>query len=124
MDEFRATFDELSQEYEEQARRVREAYGRLGELEATARSADEMVTVKVGPRGKVLSIELNPRVYRRLAPSELAQTIMEQIDRAAACVADRTRDLMAPLLPDGVPYEKILGDDMDIDAFLPRPRAL
>ncbi|GAT67602.1 DNA-binding protein [Planomonospora sphaerica] len=120
MDEFRAAMDGLAAEYDRQAERLREVYGRLGELSATACSRDRMVTVTVGPRGRVQKIEFDPRVYRRLSPSELAQTIMEQIDAATAEVAEGTRELMAPFVPEGLPYEEVFGEGVDLASFLPR----
>ncbi|GAA2664821.1 hypothetical protein GCM10010412_040590 [Nonomuraea recticatena] len=123
LDEFSATLNELTEEYERHARLVKDAYGKLNELEATVRSGDEMVTVTVGARGQVKAIELDARVYRRLPPSELARTITEQLNRAAAIVADRSKELISPLMPDGVPYEELFGEGVDLDSLLPGPGA-
>ncbi|MCG5220727.1 YbaB/EbfC family nucleoid-associated protein [Streptosporangium sp. KLBMP 9127] len=120
-DDFDLTLDELTKEYERQWRQVREASGRLSEIEITAQSDDEMVTVKVGPRGQVRSIELNPRIYRRLSPSELSHTIMAQITRAAAMAAERYEELMGPLTPDDVPYAELFGEGADLGSLLPAP---
>ncbi|MGV9303783.1 MULTISPECIES: YbaB/EbfC family nucleoid-associated protein [unclassified Nonomuraea] len=121
MDEFSATLSELTEEYERQARRIKEAYAELNKVEVSVQSDDEMVTVTVGPRGQVRRIELNPRVYRRLSPTELANAITEQITRATAAVADRSRELVGPLLPEGLPYEEIFGEGADLDSLLPYP---
>ncbi|MET7460772.1 YbaB/EbfC family nucleoid-associated protein [Nonomuraea sp. NPDC005501] len=118
---FQLMLDELTAEYERQLRRVRDAYGRLAELEATARSGDGMVTVKVGPRGKVRAIELNPRVYRKLSPSELSHEIMTQIERATASVTASSQELMGPLVPDDVPVEELLGEGAVLAYHPPRP---
>ncbi|WP_329086217.1 MULTISPECIES: YbaB/EbfC family nucleoid-associated protein [unclassified Streptosporangium] len=112
--------DELTAEYEQQARRVKDAYGTLADLEVTARSDDGMVTVKAGPRGEVRAIELNPRVYRKLSPAELSHAIMTQIDRATAAVAARTKELMGPLVPDDVPVEELLGKGAVLEPFVSR----
>lgn len=120
-DSFRATIHELAAEYNRQVQLTRDVYAKLNELRATATSGDGMVSVTVGPRGQVRAIKLNPRVYRRLSPSELAAAIMAQIGRASAQVAERTKELMAPLMPEGLPYEEIFGQGVDLDAFLPAP---
>ncbi|NRQ40802.1 YbaB/EbfC family nucleoid-associated protein [Nonomuraea sp. NN258] len=118
-DVFRATIEELAGEYNRQIDRVREAYGKLNELETTVRSGDGMIGVTMGPRGQVRAIELNPRVYQRLSPSELAEAITEQIHRGAALVTERTKELVGPLMPDGLPYEELFGEDVRLDSFLP-----
>ncbi|MEW9553849.1 YbaB/EbfC family nucleoid-associated protein [Nonomuraea sp. NPDC050783] len=120
-DEFRLTIEALAKEYNQQAVRLREAYGKLSELTVTAESRDHMVSVTVGPRGQVQSIKLDPRVYRKLSPSQLARTIMEQIGAATAQVADRTKELMAPFVPEGLPLEDVFGEGASIESFLPQP---
>ncbi|MGV9772977.1 YbaB/EbfC family nucleoid-associated protein [Streptosporangium sp. NPDC003464] len=120
-DEFRAVMDGLVEDYNRQAGQLREMYGKLSELTATARSEDRMVTVTVGARGQVRDIQFDPRVYRKLSPSELAQSVMDQIGAATAEVAERTRELMAPFVPEGLPYEEIFGEGADFASFLPQP---
>ncbi|MEV4752540.1 YbaB/EbfC family nucleoid-associated protein [Streptosporangium amethystogenes subsp. fukuiense] len=121
MDEFRLVMDGLTKEYNQQAEQLRDMYGRLDELAATACSEDRMVTVTVGPRGQVRDIELDPRVYRRLSPPELSRSVMEQIGVATAEIMERTRELMAPFAPEGLPYEEIFGEGVSFESFLPRP---
>ncbi|MEV0144468.1 MULTISPECIES: YbaB/EbfC family nucleoid-associated protein [unclassified Nonomuraea] len=118
---FQLMLDELTAEYEQQLSRVRDAYGRLAELEATAQSGDGMVTVRVGPRGEVRAIELNPRVYRKLSPSELSHEIMTQIEQATASVTASSKELMGPLVPDDVPVEELLGEGAALALHPPRP---
>ncbi|MFF4196776.1 YbaB/EbfC family nucleoid-associated protein [Nonomuraea sp. NPDC001831] len=120
-DEFGLTVEALAKEYNRQARELRTAYGKLSELAATAESRDGLVSVTVGPRGQVQDITLDPRVYRKLAPSQLARSIMEQIGAATAQVADRTKELMTPFMPKGLPLEEVLGEGADIESFLPQP---
>jgi DNA-binding protein YbaB len=118
---FRQAIEELAMDYNRQAKRLREAYAKVTELTATARSADGMVTVMVGPRGQIQDIRLDARVYRKLSPSELAGAIMEQIGAGTAEVAERTKELMAPFVPEGLPYEEIFGEGASLESFLPQP---
>ncbi|MEU9830337.1 YbaB/EbfC family nucleoid-associated protein [Streptosporangium sp. NPDC048047] len=120
-DGFPQAIKEMAHEYNRQAARLRQAYGELAELTATAQSDDQMVTVTVGPRGQIQDIELDPRVYRKLSPSELSHSIMEQIGAAVAQTAERTRELMEPFLPAGLPYEQIFGEEASLESFLPQP---
>ncbi|MGI5490324.1 YbaB/EbfC family nucleoid-associated protein [Microtetraspora malaysiensis] len=120
-DEFRLTIEALAKEYNRQAGELRAAYGKLSELTGTAESPDRMVRVTVGPRGQVQDIALDPRVYRKLSPSQLSREIMEQIGAATEQVTGRTKELMAPFMPEGLPLEDVLGEGASIDSFLPRP---
>ncbi|MEV5493992.1 YbaB/EbfC family nucleoid-associated protein [Nonomuraea fuscirosea] len=120
-DVFRATVEELAGQVDQQVRRVREAYQALNAIESTMTSSDGMIQVTVGPQGQVRSIDLNARVYRRLSTAELADTLMRQINRATADVTERRRRLMEPLMPEGLPYEQVFGEDVTLDAFLPPP---
>ncbi|MER7361346.1 YbaB/EbfC family nucleoid-associated protein [Nonomuraea wenchangensis] len=120
-EEFRLTVEELAKEYNRQATQLREAYGKLSELTATAESRDRMVSVTVGPRGQVQNIKLDPRVYRKLSPSQLARAIMEQIGAATGQVAGQTKELMAPFMPQGIPLEDVFGEGASIESFLPQP---
>ncbi len=80
-----------------------------------------MISVTVGPQGQLRDIRLNPRVYRHLPPSELANAITEQAGRAAADATERRRQLMAPLMPEELPYDEVFGQGVSLDAFLPPP---
>ncbi|WP_433382336.1 YbaB/EbfC family nucleoid-associated protein [Streptosporangium sp. CA-115845] len=119
MDKFRVAFEELAEEYARQAEQLREMYAKLGELTATAQSNDHMVTVTVGLNGQIRSIEFDPRVYRKLSPSELSQSIIEQIGLAVGEVSERTRELMEPFAPEGLPYDELFGEQASFESFLP-----
>jgi DNA-binding protein YbaB len=118
---FRGTIDELAEEYNRRLKQVQETYSKLDELEVVAQSADGMVTVKVGPGGQVRGVKLDPRVYRKLSPSELSAAIMEQFGRATAQVAARTEKLVSPLMPEGLSYEAAFGPGSGLEAFMPKP---
>ncbi|MCF6468990.1 YbaB/EbfC family nucleoid-associated protein [Nonomuraea sp. MG754425] len=120
-EEFRTAIEDMAKEYNQQAVRLRAAYGKLVELTATAESADRMITVTVGPRGQVQRIDLDPRVYRRLSPSQLSRAILEQIGAATSDVAEQTEQLMRPFVPKGLPFDQLYGDGASFESFLPQP---
>ncbi|WP_327087372.1 YbaB/EbfC family nucleoid-associated protein [Nonomuraea sp. NBC_01738] len=120
-DDFRLTVEGLAKEYNRQVGELRTAYGKVSELTGLAETRDGMVRVSVGPRGQVQDITLDPRVYRKLSPSQLAHAILEQIGAATEQVADRTRELMAPFMPAGLPLEQVLGEGASVESFLPQP---
>ncbi|MEU4575201.1 YbaB/EbfC family nucleoid-associated protein [Nonomuraea sp. ATR24] len=110
--------EQLVQEVNQQTEQLGRMRERARELSATATSKDGLVTVTVGPRGEVRSIEFDPRVYRRLSPSELSAVLVEQIGRATTQVSGEMKELMAPFVPD-LPFEDLFGEGTDLDAFLP-----
>ena len=70
---------------------------RLLAVTASATSDDGFVTVRVGPHGRVLGIDLDPRIYRRPDSRRLAETITATIQRAADEAAERVRDVFRPV---------------------------
>ncbi|MFC4122898.1 YbaB/EbfC family nucleoid-associated protein [Nonomuraea zeae] len=119
--EFRAMIEGLAEEYNRQAAQIRDMHAELKDLVVTATSDDGLVTVTMGHRGQLRSLTLNPRVYRKLSPSELSSSIMTQVGAATARVAERTKELMAPFVPEGLAYEEVFGENAGLDAFLPKP---
>ncbi|MFC4012669.1 YbaB/EbfC family nucleoid-associated protein [Nonomuraea purpurea] len=120
-DAFEAEIRDLASEINQQMARIREAYGELSAIEHTARSADGMVSVTVGRHGQVRDIQLNPRVYRTLSASQLADAIMQQLNKATAAVSEQSKQLLKPLVPEGVPHEDVFGEHATLDAFFPSP---
>ncbi|MEU8249088.1 hypothetical protein [Nonomuraea sp. NPDC048916] len=66
---------------------------------------------------------LDPRVYLELSPSELSHALVEQISHAARAVAEQSRELIGPLLPDDLPSGWSFGDHPGPDDLLPRSDA-
>jgi DNA-binding protein YbaB len=83
---------------------IRDSYAdlrqRLLAVTASATSDDGLVTVRVGPQGRVLRIDLDPRIYRRPDSRRLAETITATIQRAADEAAERLREVLRPVAPD------------------------
>jgi DNA-binding protein YbaB len=73
---------------------------RMFAVTATAISDDGLVTVLVGPQGRVISIDLDPRIYRRPDSRRLAETITSTIHRAADDATEQVKELCRPYFPD------------------------
>ncbi|UQU67838.1 YbaB/EbfC family nucleoid-associated protein [Couchioplanes caeruleus] len=61
--------------FERRAARAHDLAGRIGELQASARSADGLVEVTVGSTGELLDLHLDEDV-RRLPATQITQRIM------------------------------------------------
>ncbi len=119
-EEFRASLGGLADDLSRTLGRLQEMQRDLRQVTATARDKDGLVTVVVGPRGQLQDVRLDSRVYRRLTPSELSQTIMKLVGEATADVSGQLQTIMNPFLPEGVPYEEILGEKGDLTSLLPQ----
>lgn len=96
----RAQADELIAQFE----RMRSEYGTLQQklraVSATVKSEDGYVSATVGPRGQLIRLELDPRIYRRPNSRELATTITETIQKATAKAMESIEELCRPFVPD------------------------
>ncbi len=119
--EFRASLEELMDDYSERIKRLKQMRSDLDKVSATASRPDGLVTVVVGPRGMVRDIRLDPRVYRKLDSGELSQAIMQLIAEATTDVSGQMKEIMTPFMPEGVEYDGVLGEEGDFTAFLPQP---
>jgi DNA-binding protein YbaB len=117
--EWQAHIDELLAEYRQKQADLKKLQETMASAEATVTAADDMVTVRVGPQGRLLDLQFNPRVYRRLSPSELAEAVLTAVQEATARVGDQVRTAMEPLRPDNAPYEAVAGEGLDLSKFLP-----
>ncbi|MFG2084968.1 MULTISPECIES: YbaB/EbfC family nucleoid-associated protein [unclassified Spirillospora] len=112
--EWRAHIDELLQTYQEKRQQIQEMQSKLEAIEAEGEAADGMVRVKVDRQGRTTSLELDPRVQRRLGITELAEAIMEATKDAQSQVTDQMREAMRGLAPEGAADE-----GFDIAKLLP-----
>ncbi|WP_433215096.1 YbaB/EbfC family nucleoid-associated protein [Dactylosporangium sp. CS-047395] len=80
----RARADELLGELERMRGGMGALQQRLQAITATATSDDGLITAVVGPRGQLVRLDIDPRVYRRPDSRQLAQSITSTIQAAAA----------------------------------------
>jgi DNA-binding protein YbaB len=81
-------------------------------LTATATSPDGLVTVTVGPRGQVIRVELDARIYHRPDSRRLSDVVTATIHRATSDVMAEAGKLTRPYLPDEV-LQSDLGFEVD-----------
>jgi DNA-binding protein YbaB len=85
-----------------QQARIQAASERLGNASATATSKDHTIEAVVDSRGRITTLKLKGTGYRKLAPAELADRIMDAIRSAQDAVARQATDALAGLLPTGL----------------------
>ncbi|WP_431931087.1 YbaB/EbfC family nucleoid-associated protein [Micromonospora sp. RP3T] len=97
----RARFDEVYGQYQRLRSGLDELQTRLAELRVTERSDDGQVTVVVGARGELITVEVSPAVYHDRDARALSRKITETVLRASAAASAATRELVSGYLPPG-----------------------
>lgn len=69
-------------------------------ITATVRSADGLVTATVGPRGHLIELELDPKIYQRPNSKLLAQTILQTVREAVEQGAKEVQELLDSTVPE------------------------
>jgi DNA-binding protein YbaB len=117
--EMRARMESLLGEYERLQGKLSAARAEMREITGQAHAADGSVTVRVNAQGVLTGLELDPKAYRRLSPSQLAAEILRLADEARADVTRRMSEIVAPFLPQGVDYAQLVGGETALSAVLP-----
>lgn len=98
-----APLEGLAAQAREQIAALRRAQERVSELIVSAATADGLVQVEVGAQGQIRALRLDDAVYDRMPPEQLAAAITGLLQGAAVDAAERARQIMAPVLPGGLP---------------------
>ena len=96
----RARADELMAQFEQMRSGMGDLQQKLRAVTGTATSDDGLVKATVGPRGHLINLELDPRIYRRPNSRQLAATITDTVQRAAARALAQVEELCTPFIPD------------------------
>lgn len=83
----------------------------INALTATVKSPDGYVTATVGPRGQLVRLQLDPRIYRTPDSTALATTITQTVQKAAAEAAKKVEAVAAKYAP-GVAVGDRVHDDV------------
>lgn len=72
---------------------------RMRSLTGEAWSDDGMVKAVVGPRGQLVDLEIDPRLFRQSDSGALRAQILSAASAAARDVSDKARDAMYEMMP-------------------------
>ena len=95
----RARFDDVFGQYQRLRSGLDDLQDRLGEMRVSAESADGLIKATVDPRGQLVDLRLDRRVYRELDPEQLSRAIVETTAKAAGRSTEEVTELMAEYLP-------------------------
>jgi DNA-binding protein YbaB len=113
-----AQFDRLLTEYDKARTNLGTLQKEIGGIRGTADGEGGLVTVTVTLHG-VTDLEISPRAYRRLSPSQLARTILEAIERARAKATAQAHELVAPFLPKDARLDDLVSGKVDVANWIP-----
>ncbi|BCJ53287.1 hypothetical protein Asp14428_47620 [Actinoplanes sp. NBRC 14428] len=109
----RARLDDVFGRYQRLRSDVDDIQRRLAEVRISAESEDGLIRATVGPRGQLLDLRLDRRIYRDMDAGRLSHAIVETTARAAELAAAEVQRLMAGYLPaDSGPMRYLRDDDL------------
>ncbi len=110
----RAQVEELLAGYRRSREQLGAVHRKLAAVQASATSADGLVTVTVGADGRLAELVIVDSAYRKLRPHELAATIVALSAAAAAKVSRAAGEVIAPVLPPDTDPEALLRGTADL----------
>ena len=95
----RTRFDDVFGQYQRLRSGLDDLQDRLAEMRVSAESEDGLITATVDPRGQLVDLRLDRRVYRDMDPEQLSRAIVATAGKAAARTTEQVTELMAEYLP-------------------------
>jgi DNA-binding protein YbaB len=97
----RERFDEVYGQYERLRSGMDELQRRLAETRVTAESDDGLVRATVGPRGQLIELTLDSRIYREGDADALARKITKTVQQATERSVAQVQQIVAEYMPRG-----------------------
>jgi DNA-binding protein YbaB len=117
----RGVIDDLQQTIENAAQTRQQ----IMEITGTAWSDDRLIKAVVGPRGQLIELEIDPRVYRTPNSKALAASIVSTVRAAVEDANKQTKEIVDKVMPKDRGLGLIGKTDFDVlmeshDADLPK----
>jgi DNA-binding protein YbaB len=78
---------------------VNETHKKMAQVTGVAWSDDRLIKATVGPRGQLVDLEIDPRVYRQPNSKALAATIVATVRRACEEAMAKTQEIAEAAMP-------------------------
>jgi DNA-binding protein YbaB len=89
----------MMQELNRSLDNIKDTQQQILELTATAWSDDRLIKVTVGPRGQLVDLDLDPRVFRNPNSKALSASILAAVREAVEDVNQRIREIVEKATP-------------------------
>lgn len=96
---------------------INETQREMLKVSGTAWSDDRMIKAVVGPRGQLMELEIDPRIYRKPNSKALAADIVSTVRKAVQDANQKARAVLEKSLPSDLRHTN-LGGGMDLDRLL------
>jgi DNA-binding protein YbaB len=104
----KAAYASLLDDVDKLKERVATMREQTAAIEGRARTPEDDIRVVVGPQGDLRKLEIEPRAYRKLGPTELSEEILALCKKAQRDAAEKIKELMS----------STMGRDFDVEAHL------
>ena len=111
--------NELAAEQARYRQAALDAQQRMAAVSATVTSSRGLVTVTAGPQGELCDLRFNSQEYRRMAPAELAATLLETVRQARESVLRQLMDQLPAGALGGVSPQDLLDGTVGWSELLP-----
>jgi len=95
----RTRFDDVFGQYQRLRSGLDELQDQLAEMQVSAESEDGLIKATVDPRGQLVDLRLDRRVYREMDPEQLSRAIVATAGKAVTRTTEQVTELMAEYLP-------------------------
>lgn len=112
-------FKEAVDNYGEVRANIEEFRSRSAEVSVTVIAPRRVVSVTVGQQGRITDLSFPTSAYKRMAPADLANAVMESVREAQEKAEGEVTELLSPLLPEGVSASAVVDGTIDVSTFLP-----
>lgn len=92
-------FQDMLAQLKKSAEALPKTQERMTSVTAVSYSDDRMVKVVVGPRGQLVDLEIDPRVFRQPDAKELSAKILATTREAVRQVTEQMQEIVAEQLP-------------------------
>lgn len=89
----------LAQDLRQTLGNIAETQRKMLSVTGVAWSEDRTIKAEVGPRGQLIDLEIDPRVYRKPNSKALATTILSTVRAAVDQAVKKTQEIMDQSMP-------------------------
>ncbi|ASR33818.1 hypothetical protein BAY61_01125 [Prauserella marina] len=92
-------FQQLLDQLQQTMNNVPEIQRKMTEVTGTAWSDDRMIKVVVGPRGQLVDLDIDPRIFRKPDAAAMRSQILATTQKAVREATDKVNELMESQFP-------------------------
>lgn len=113
------TLEQIAADYARHRAAAVESIRRVAEISATVTSSQGLVTVTVGGQGEITALTFNSQDYRKMAPAELSQVVLDTVTRARESALQQVMGVIPGTTVGGVSLQDMMQGRVDWDRVLP-----